>query len=407
MAVSNIFLKEIEVDNFKSLKNSKITLQNGLNIIIGKNGAGKSNMLEFIYSHINRNYFLPRRSSRLLNASFQLAIEYQEDGETNLLTLGIERQKKIDASLLFPESNFIYEITVNKQIGSEKVIDNKRYIAGNIENNKSAQQNDNDIKYELTILRQLKKTYIKFEFPHDVYWLSKPIRFTYDVESGITFEESDFQSSLFKALEFKLALELDLFNNTKFKSQSHVNILKNKLLKYLKNFLLKENINDILKKYSPIKEIRFNPNINIYSNGELIIVENLSIDFFIEDDWMPWSYLSDGTKRLFYLLTEVNSSSNGIVLVEEPELGIHPHQLFKVLNFLQEESLTKQIIISTHSPAVLDILKSDELDRINIATYVKGTQFKKLTKSQIIKAKKYIEAVGELSYYWLHSDLEK
>lgn len=94
-------------------------------------------------------------------------------------------------------------------------------------------------------------------------------------------------------------------------------------------------------------------------------------------------------------------------MVEEPELGIHPHQLTKILEFLKNESREKQVIISTHSPLVLDVLKEDELDRITIAKYENGTKFYKLGKQEINKAKKYINEVGELSYYWLHSDLEK
>ncbi len=122
---------------------------------------------------------------------------------------------------------------------------------------------------------------------------------------------------------------------------------------------------------------------------------------------MPWSYLSDGTKRLFYLVSECLTVDEGIILVEEPELGIHPHQLLKVLDFLKEQSRTKQVIISTHSPLALDVLKEDELDRIIIATYEKGTRFYHLTEEEKIKAKKYMNEVGELSYYWLHSNLEK
>ena len=78
------------------------------------------------------------------------------------------------------------------------------------------------------------------------------------------------------------------------------------------------------------------------------------------------------------------------------------------MQFIKEQSIFKQIIISTHSPIVLDILSPDELDAITIAKITDdGTAFKKLTKEQQGKAIDYIENVGELSYYWLHSDLEK
>jgi predicted ATP-dependent endonuclease of OLD family len=101
--------------------------------------------------------------------------------------------------------------------------------------------------------------------------------------------------------------------------------------------------------------------------------------------------------------------ANRIILIEEPELGIHPHQFDKLLNILREESETKQIIITSHSPQVLNKLDSSELDRIIIAYTTndkKGTQLRHLNRDELIKAKQYIED-DFLSDYWLHSDLEK
>ena len=149
-----------------------------------------------------------------------------------------------------------------------------------------------------------------------------------------------------------------------------------------------------------------NPNINFYQTEDNIILENLIIDFRINGDWVPWSYLSDGSKRLFYLISETISLSQGVLLIEEPEFGVHPHKLHHILDFLKEQSRNKQIIISTHSPLALDVLDENELDRIIIAKYEKGSRFNHLTQDQIDTAKRYMNEVGELSYYWLHSDLD-
>ncbi|RZK13568.1 MAG: ATP-binding protein, partial [Hymenobacter sp.] len=93
---------------------------------------------------------------------------------------------------------------------------------------------------------------------------------------------------------------------------------------------------------------------------------------------------------------------------EEPELGIHPHQLHLLLNFLREQSEKHQLIITTHSPQVLDMLREDELDRITICELhkTKGTQFRKLKKTQQDDARRYMREVGFLSDYWRLGDLE-
>jgi exonuclease SbcC len=51
-------LKVIHIENYKSLKNVTVEFKDGLNIIIGKNGRGKSNLLEFIDSNVSRKFIL-------------------------------------------------------------------------------------------------------------------------------------------------------------------------------------------------------------------------------------------------------------------------------------------------------------------------------------------------------------
>ncbi|MGB0429143.1 MAG: AAA family ATPase, partial [Bacteroidia bacterium] len=188
----------------------------------------------------------------------------------------------------------------------------------------------------------------------------------------------------------------------------------------LKNGLLKVNIGTSRKKalntYCGIDEIRISPKcLFSYSDksdkdefGGGWNVENVFIEFLVNNNWLEWNDLSDGTKRLFYLTTEILFQDHGIFFVEEPELGIHPHQFAKVMEFLKEQSKDKQIIISTHSPQALDVLDEDELDRIIICEYVKneGTKLRHLTKAEKAKASDYINEIGFLRDYWIMSDLE-
>jgi predicted ATP-dependent endonuclease of OLD family len=99
--------------------------------------------------------------------------------------------------------------------------------------------------------------------------------------------------------------------------------------------------------------------------------------------------------------------ANQILLLEEPELGLHPHQLADLMKFLQEQAKHKQIIISTHSPIVLDAIDPYELDRVQIAELTPdGTQLRRLTPEQQKKAQIFADKTGLLSDYWRFSDLE-
>ncbi len=405
MSIKNLYIKEIVIDNYKSLRDTKINLQFGLNIIIGKNGAGKSNLLQFIYSFINRNIFLGNsRITRNLNPKFTVIIEYLENERVIELSLAFQKNKNTEENLI-PEFAFTHTITLNKKVDGKKTISNKSIIFNEKERRKSFLREEETIK-ELEILRLLRKTFIKFNFPSEISWVTKPNRITIDIDNDISFEDYFSELNLFAKLEG--TIEYDFFQEQKPKKKLRdIEYLKKNLLSHISNYFTVIHINDYLNKYTPIKEIRLNPNINFYKAENNIIIENLMIDFLIDTDWVPWSYLSDGSKRLFYLITEILTANMGIILVEEPELGIHPHQLYKVLDFLKEQSKDKQILISTHSPISLDILEENELSRIIIAKYEKSsTQFLTLNKNQIKIAKRYMNEIGELSYYWLHSDLE-
>ena len=44
-----MFLQRLELQNFRNYKKQSISLKNGINILIGSNGEGKTNLLESIY----------------------------------------------------------------------------------------------------------------------------------------------------------------------------------------------------------------------------------------------------------------------------------------------------------------------------------------------------------------------
>ncbi len=214
----------------------------------------------------------------------------------------------------------------------------------------------------------------------------------------------------------------------RFRSNDEIKIddIKDSLKQaFLQIDLIKSNI----QKFSSIEDVRYTSNFNIFMNEEKdkITINNIFLEFQIDGDWLPFSSLSDGTKRIFYILSEVSSPSNlyvnsnevrifyetneeisRIILIEEPELGIHPHQFHKLMQFLKEYSATRQIVISTHSPQSLDILKEDELNAIIIAfnSHDSGTLLRHLSDLELAKAKIYIENEF-LSDYWRLSDLEK
>ncbi|HYK89597.1 MAG TPA: AAA family ATPase [Acidobacteriota bacterium] len=83
------------------------------------------------------------------------------------------------------------------------------------------------------------------------------------------------------------------------------------------------------------------------------------------DQLVPASQTSDGVLLvLAYLAILYLPKPPRVVLVEEPENGIHPKRLQDVLTVLRElvgEQSHTQVILTTHSPYVLDLFKPEEV----------------------------------------------
>lgn len=97
--------------------------------------------------------------------------------------------------------------------------------------------------------------------------------------------------------------------------------------------------------------------------------------------------LSDGTLRLLCLLTVLlDPTPPPLVCIEEPETGLHPDAIRDVAGLLVEASTRTQVIVTTHSPALIDAL-SDQPEAVAVCerdfdgfTQIRRLQGAKLTE---------------------------
>ena len=64
--------------------------------------------------------------------------------------------------------------------------------------------------------------------------------------------------------------------------------------------------------------------------------------------------LSDGCVNILALITALYFEDADIILIEEPERNIHPALFIQLVGMMKEVCLKKQIIITTHSPEILN-----------------------------------------------------
>lgn len=82
-------------------------------------------------------------------------------------------------------------------------------------------------------------------------------------------------------------------------------------------------------------------------------------------DTLSAAQASDGIMLILaYLAILFSPQPPGLLLVEEPENGVHPRRLGEVLRILRElvsEQDRTQVVLTTHSPYVVDLFKPEEV----------------------------------------------
>lgn len=82
------------------------------------------------------------------------------------------------------------------------------------------------------------------------------------------------------------------------------------------------------------------------------------------DSYFGVSSFSDGTLRfiaLTVLLLQPNRFKPSVILLDEPELGLHPSAITVLGALVRQASLDVQVIISTQSPFLLDMFEPEEV----------------------------------------------
>lgn len=354
--MKHTYITRAILKDYLTIKNVDITFNSGINIIIGKNGTGKTNFINYLADSLE---FRPAMTNNSSSIYFSM--------------LNQELRKDTDVSVFLDENLIRHE---NLSIKLYK---------------------DNEIiNHDLTIIG-LSKVKISHGIPSQYYLVNEPV-------SDVIRLTSEHGYSVFPNFIGRNNGSIIIFE---IGSNYVKSVILGKKPEGFNSEIIFENLNDNLSRFTDVEKVRLGRNLIINDNNKKEIqFNNLYLEYFVNGEWLLFSQLSDGMKRLFYIISEITYSYNPIILLEEPELGIHPHQLYELMQFIKEKSEQFQFIITTHSPMVLNTLNSNELDSIIIAKIESGgTKLEHLTSGQIEKAKVFMQDL-DLSDYWIHSDLE-
>jgi predicted ATPase len=94
--------------------------------------------------------------------------------------------------------------------------------------------------------------------------------------------------------------------------------------------------------------------------------------------------LSDGTLRYLSLLAILcHPSPPPLICIEEPELGLHPDVIPTIVDLLKEASQRTQIIVTTHSDTLVSALTDTPESVIVCETGIEGTSLRRLDQNDL------------------------
>lgn len=128
--------------------------------------------------------------------------------------------------------------------------------------------------------------------------------------------------------------------------------------------------------------------------------EGKGIYFLVDGgDLISASQVSDGMLLVLAYLTVLNlPQPPRVLLVEEPENGIHPKRLQDVLSILRDlvsEQSQCQVILTTHSPYVVDLFQPEEVTLCQ-KTADGSVAVRRLSESQAVREQLDVFTLGEI-----------
>lgn len=349
-------LTKITIKGFKSIAFDKpITLDIGsTNILLGANGAGKSNIISFF-----------KMIGYMMNESLQQFIA-QSGTNQKFLYYGSKKTPTLTAEIRFDgkDSYDIYRFSLTNAVQDRLIISSEEIEWKNS-------------RTTSPISKQLVSNFSESALNH-LKSEDAACKIVWDILVGCKvyqFNDSSALSPMRQASTVESAHYL----------QSEANNLASFLL-YLKNGY-KESYERIV---SYVKEIvpQFR---DFYLEPERGYVSLKWVDTSANDYVLSSDQFSDGSIRfiaLATLLLQPEKTMPRVIIIDEPELGLHPYAIDQLTEMIKDASLHAQIIVATQSPALIDgfeandvtVIERDEEHQCTVARKLNGQDYSEWLK---------------------------
>jgi len=326
-------IEQIVIDNYKSIRSLRLPLRR-LNVLIGSNGAGKSNLISFF--ELTKAIYEQRFGGYTL----------EHGGIDNLLYRGRKVSPVMKGLLDFDNNNAVFYAIKPAQ-------SNKGYIdcVGDYFNSRHLPEKDYDkwnrifwdkgveestlirnTEWRAAYLKNFLESFTVYHF-HDTSATS-PMRGMSSINDNERLRDNG----------SNLAACLYRLMRTDEKAFRLVEGVIRSIAPYFKGFKLRPD---------PLNNA------------------NIALEWEEQDSdmYLDGYSLSDGTLRFIALATLLlQPRLPEIIIIDEPELGLHPAAINKLAEMIKKASAKSQIIISTQSASLVDCFGVEDIivvDRVD------------------------------------------
>ena len=394
-----MYISKIKIENFRNFRSNEIEFNDGINVIIGHNNAGKSNLIKALGLVLN-----PNSKKRLSIHDFNMNVsldELKQHSPKVSITVTISKGKTSNNDDLVTVSEWLTSLTEDYEAKlTYEFFLPERYEQKYLEEMGSlAQSNEQEVPKELLgkAFKTIDNEFLRF--------------YTHKIWGGEATNQNQADNELLQRFDFQF---LDAIRDVERDLVSGRNVMLKEVLHFFLDYEIKSSTDKALDKNKEIKDkskqfaedsskliqvldkrmesgkeailsyanqtgasLKSTPNFE----GETSDIEMLSfLRLIIEEAGfkIPASHNGLGYNNLIYisiLLAKMqanadeeyfggNSKVFPVLIIEEPEAHLHPSMQDKFLKFLKtniSNDTVRQIFITSHSTHVTSATELEEI----------------------------------------------
>ncbi|QTR49573.1 AAA family ATPase [Candidatus Thiothrix anitrata] len=346
-----IHLKSLHIEGFRSLKDVQLQDMQPLTVLIGANGAGKSNLMRFF-----------EMLSWMLKGQKLQEFIGDQGGADDQLFMGAKRTPHLKATIVLETAKGMndYAFTLSAAAANKLIFVEERYrfsASGQSSEAKWSQLPVGGSESALVDVAQTAKT---------TNATAKAI--VHLLRGIVSYQFHDTSKNAY----LKQAWDMNDYAFLRSHGGNVAAVLLYLRENHVKRFqLIEKQIRRVLPSFGGFE---LNP---VAGRVELRWQHKFG------DKTMGAHLTSDGSLRLFCLVTLLNLPREmlpPVILLDEPELGLHPNAVVLVAAMIRTLSARCQVILATQSPLMVDGFSLDDITVVDVEAG--ATELRKLSQAQ-------------------------